>query len=300
VSSVSGHIGADWKIESMSSLQVRNDVSPMTVRFWGVRGSIPCPNPFMSRYGGNTACVEIRCGEQVLIFDAGTGIRHLGNALTEERRFARIDLFLSHYHIDHLLGLPFFAPLYSAEYAVSLWGAHSEPARGVEYALRRLMSEPLLPIQLGDFRAQLEFRDFRPGETLTPRPDITIRSAPLRHPGGATGYRIDYAGRSVAYLTDTELPNGKIDPAIIALAQNTDLVILDCTYTDEELPFHLGWGHASWQQGVHLANISNTKRLCLFHHEPKHDDAFMDAVARAADAARPGTIVSYEGLRLDL
>jgi phosphoribosyl 1,2-cyclic phosphodiesterase len=272
----------------------------MSLRFWGVRGSVPCPDADALRYGGNTACVEIRCGEHLLILDAGTGLRQLGDALAKESQSMEIDIFLSHCHIDHIIGLPFFAPLYRTERAVSLWGGRLESAIDIEQALRRLMSHPLFPIQVGDFCAQLKFRDFRAGETLTPRAGITVRTAPLRHPGGATGYRIEYAGRSVAYLTDTEFPDGVIDPAILSLAHSSDLVILDSTYTDEELRLHRGWGHASWQQGIQLANISNTKQLCLFHHDPRHNDAFMDAVAKAAEAARAGTIVAYEGLRIDL
>ena len=294
------HLGVVWNIESMSSPETLSAAPSMSLRFWGVRGSVPCPDADALRYGGNTACVEIRCGEHVLIFDAGTGIRRLGDMLTTERRFMKIDLFLSHYHIDHIIGLPFFSPLYSAEYTVSLWGGQLRPANGAEHALRRLMSDPLFPIQVRDIRADFKFRDFRTGDILTPQPDIVIRTAPLRHPGGATGYRIEYRGRSVAYLTDTEFPDNVIDSEILALAHNADLVILDCTYTDEELPLYLGWGHASWQQGIQFANNSNSKQLCLYHHDQKHNDEFMDTVAKAAEAARPGTIVAYEGLQIDL
>jgi phosphoribosyl 1,2-cyclic phosphodiesterase len=272
----------------------------MSLRFWGVRGTFPCPSADALRYGGNTACVEIRCGEHVLIFDAGTGIRQLGELLTKDARAPEVDLFLSHYHLDHILGLPFFAPLHVAECTVTLWGGLHDPGTRVEHVLRRLMSDPLFPVPVRDLPAKIVYQDFCVAEILSPRHGITIRTAPLCHPGGATGYRIDYAGRSVAYLTDTEFPNGTIDAAVLALADNADLVILDCSYTDEELPAHLGWGHASWQQGIQLANKANTKQLCLFHHDPSHNDAFMDAVAKAADLARPGTIVASEGLKIDL
>jgi phosphoribosyl 1,2-cyclic phosphodiesterase len=146
----------------------------------------------------------------------------------------------------------------------------------------------------------LKFRNFRPSETLRPRPGVTIRTAPLCHPGGATGYRVDYAGRSVAYLTDTEFPAGVFEPDILALAERADLIILDCSYTADELALHIGWGHASWEQGVRFANKANAKQLCLFHHDPDHDDRFMDTIAQAAEAARPGTAVASEGLRIDL
>jgi phosphoribosyl 1,2-cyclic phosphodiesterase len=265
-----------------------------------VRGSIACPGPDTVRYGGHTPCVEIRCGEHVLIFDAGTGIRPLGNALMREAAMTDLDIFLSHFHIDHVTGLPFFAPLFSKDHTVRVWGGSLNPASGIGEAVQRLMSAPLFPIDVGAFKANVAFRDFRPGDTLHPKPAIALRTAPLNHPGGATGYRIDYGGRSVAYLTDMECGDGPIDPAVLSLARGAGLVILDAAYTDDELPSRLGWGHSSWQQGVRLAREAGAKRLCLFHHDPEHGDEFIDAVAKAADAARPGTIVARDGMYLEL
>jgi len=272
----------------------------MSVRFWGVRGSIPCPGPDTVRYGGNTSCVEIRCGKQVLIFDAGTGLRQLGNALMAEGNVADTDIFLSHCHIDHLFGLPFFMPLHAEGYRIRIWAGNLMPAGGVEDAVRKMMSHPLFPIEIDIAKSNVEFHDFRAGETLNPRPGITLHTAPLNHPGGATGYRIEFAGRSVAYLTDTELGIGPVDQAVLSLAKGASLVIIDSTYTDEELPSYIGWGHSSWQQCVRLANAAGAERLCLFHHDPDHDDAIMDAIAAAAGAARPGTIVAKEGLCIEL
>jgi phosphoribosyl 1,2-cyclic phosphodiesterase len=272
----------------------------MSVRFWGVRGSIPCPGPDTLRYGGNTCCVEIRCGDQVLIFDAGTGLRPLGDALMASGKVTDTDIFLSHCHIDHLFGLPFFMPLHTEGHRIRIWAGNLKPAGRVEDAVRKMMNHPLFPVEIDIAKSNFEFHDFRAGETLNPRPGITLRTAPLNHPGGATGYRIEFAGRSVAYLTDTEMANSAVDPAMLALAQGASLVIIDSTYTDEELPSHPGWGHSSWQQCVRLANAAGAERLCLFHHDPDHDDAIMDAIAAAAGAARSGTIVAKDGLCIEL
>jgi len=274
--------------------------SSMSVRFWGVRGSIACPGPETARYGGQTSCVEVRCGNRILIFDGGTGVRLLGDALMQQPDATQLDIFLSHFHIDHVNGLPFFAPLYSKDHSVRIWAGNLKPALGVEEAMRKLMGFPLFPIEVDAFQAKVEFRDFRSGDTLHPHSDVTLRTARLNHPGGACGYRIEFAGRSIAYLTDTECSNGSVDPAILALAKDAALVILDTTYTDAELPSHVGWGHSSWQQGIRLATQAGAKRLCLFHHDPDHDDAFMDAVARDAEAARPGTIVARDGMVIEL
>ena len=272
----------------------------MLIRFWGVRGSIPCPGPSTARYGGNTPCVEVRCGDQVLIFDAGTGIRGLGQALFDENTGRDTDIFFSHCHLDHIIGLPFFEPLSRAGQRLHLWAGHLKATGGIEDAVRRLMSEPLFPVGLKSFQAAIQFHDFCAGEPLSPRPGVALRTAALGHPGGATGYRVDYAGHSVAYLTDLELGDGPFDEGAAALAKGADVLIMDATYTDAEIPAHLGWGHSSWQQVAKFADAAGAKQVCLFHHDPAHDDDFMDKVAAAAAKARPGTVVAREGLRIEL
>jgi phosphoribosyl 1,2-cyclic phosphodiesterase len=162
------------------------------------------------------------------------------------------------------------------------------------------MSFPFFPLQVDAVHAELEFHDFRPGDAINPRPGVTLRTASLNHPGGAIGYRIEYGGQALAYVTDIELGDGPLDPALLALTKDAAVVILDTTYTEAELRSRAGWGHSSWQQGIRLANAAGAGRLCLFHHDPEHDDAFMDQIGGAAEKARPGTIVASEGLRLDL
>ena len=162
------------------------------------------------------------------------------------------------------------------------------------------MSFPLFPIQIEDLPATLEFHDFHAGDTISPRPGIELRTAPLNHPGGATGYRIDHGGSSVAYITDVEIGEGPFDPVLLSLVKAADLMILDTTYTNEELPSHVGWGHSSWQQGIRLAEAAGVGRLCLFHHDPEHDDVFMDAVEAAAHESRPGTFAAREGMQIEV
>lgn len=272
----------------------------MSVRFWGVRGSIPCPGPNTVRYGGNTSCVEVRCGNHRLVFDAGSGLRLLGLALAEENGPTDIDLFLSHSHIDHLIGLPFFVPAFVKGNRLRLWAGNLKAAGGVQETVRKLMSYPLFPIEIEAAQGKIEFNDFEPGAVLTPRPDIKVMTTPLNHPGGATGYRVEYGGRAMAYITDTELNAGEMDPALLELARDASIVIIDTTYTDEELPEHVGWGHSSWQQAVRLANEAGVGKLFLFHHDPEHDDDEMDRIAAAAAKARPGTVVAKEGFSIDI
>jgi len=271
-----------------------------TVRFWGVRGSIPCPGPETVRYGGNTACVEMRCGDRLLIFDGGSGLRPLGNALMRNGQRLHFDLFYSHTHLDHIVGVPFFAPCYQAHSDIRFWAGHLKPDSGIEEVLRKMMQAPLFPVPLDIFAAKTKFRDFAAGEELHPHPGITIRTGPLNHPGGATGYRVEYGGKAAAYIADTEHRPGHPDQNVLRLVDRADLMIYDATYTDEEYPSHHDWGHSTWQEAVRLAEAAQVKTLAIFHHDPDHDDAFMDRVAAEAAAMRPGTIVAREGLVVSL
>ncbi len=272
----------------------------MSVRFWGVRGSIPCPGPNTVRYGGNTSCVEVRCGDHRLVFDAGSGLRALGLALADEEQTTDIDLFLSHCHIDHLIGLPFFVPAFVKGNRLRLWAGNLKAAGGVQESVRKLMSYPLFPIEIEAAQGKIEFNDFEPGAVLMPRPGVKVMTTPLNHPGGATGYRVEYGGRAMAYITDTELNADEMDPALLELARDASIVIIDTTYTDEELPEHVGWGHSSWQQAVRLANEAGVGKLFLFHHDPEHDDDEMDRIAASAAKARPGTVVAREGFSINI
>ena len=271
------------------------------VRFWGVRGSIACPGPNTARFGGNTSCVEVRVAGQLFIFDGGSGLRLLGNELIKNGHPREFDLFYTHTHLDHCHGLPFFAPCYDARNRIRVWAGHLKPdASGIEAILGKMMAPPLFPIPLDIFSAQLEFTDFTAGDSLVTPPGIALRTGPLNHPNRATGYRLEHGGKALAYITDTEHEPGRLDTDVLRLVDRADVMIYDATYTDEEYPAHRHWGHSTWQEGVRLANAAQVKTLVLFHHDPDHDDAFMDRVAADAAVARPGTIVAYEGLVLQL
>jgi phosphoribosyl 1,2-cyclic phosphodiesterase len=271
-----------------------------TIRFWGVRGSIPCPGPSTARFGGNTPCVEVRCGDRLIIFDGGTGMRELGNSLMKSGATIDADILLSHCHIDHVNGIPFFAPFYSNAHTFRLWAGHLLPDFKLEDALRSLMSHPLFPIEVEVFKADIRYRDFHAGETLDLGGKIAVKTVPLDHPGGATGYRIDFAGKSFVYLTDNEIRPSGPDPRLVALARGADVAVYDCTYTDGEIASKAGWGHSSWRQGLQLADAAGIKTFCLFHHAPEHDDTIMDKIAREAGAARKGTLVATEGSIIEL
>lgn len=268
-----------------------------SVRFWGVRGSIACPGPGTARYGGNTSTVEVRCGERLLVLDGGTGLRYLAKTL-EGRIDA--DLFFTHTHFDHVCGLPFFRPLFEPQNRFRLWAGHLSGAMNLRRVLAEFMMSPLFPVPPEVFRSALEYRDFRAGETLSPAPGIALRTAPLNHPDGATGYRVEFDGRAFCYLTDTEHVPGAVDKKLARFMEGADAVVYDSMYTDDEYPKYVGWGHSTWQEGVRLCKTAGVKKLIVFHHDPEHTDEMLDGVAKEVDKQLPGSVVAREGLTLEL
>jgi phosphoribosyl 1,2-cyclic phosphodiesterase len=276
------------------------DTGGMRLRFWGVRGSIASPGPDTCRFGGNTCCVELRCGPHLLLLDAGTGARPLGEALLRAGEPIAAEVLLSHTHLDHIGGLPFFAPIYARGAALRFWAGHLGGRAGVlEAALGASWSAPLLPDLRRQFRASLRFQDFVAGETLHPQSGLSIATAALQHPGGSVGYRVQWGGRAVAYVTDTEHQPGELDPAVLALARGADCLIYDSAYTDAEFPHHRGWGHSTWQQGVRLAAAAGAARVVLFHHEPGRRDDEMALIETSARAMHAGAMAAREGLELE-
>jgi phosphoribosyl 1,2-cyclic phosphodiesterase len=271
--------------------------APFSVRFWGVRGSIACPGPRTARYGGNTSSLEVRCGERMLLFDAGTGIRYLGRALEGMRLDA--DIYFTHTHFDHVCGLPFFGPLFHPHNRFRLWAGHLSGAMTLKRVLAEFMMSPLFPVPPEVFRSTLEYRDFNAGETLSGGDGVSLRTAPLNHPDGATGYRVEFDGRSFCYVTDTEHVPGSLDRSVLRLIQGADLVVYDSMYTDDEYRRYVGWGHSTWQEGVRLCKEAGVKRLAVFHHDPEHDDDMLDGVAREVERLMPGSVVAHEGLVLE-
>lgn len=276
----------------------------LKVRFWGVRGSISCSGAEYARYGGNTSCLEVTAGSRRLIFDAGTGIRTLGLELARQTPLD-IDIYFTHTHLDHISGLTFFAPLYDARNSVRMWAGHLEPPYTLKKVVSNLMQAPIYPVTLEVFKAKVNFAEFKAGEALTCG-SVEMRTAPLNHPNGATGYRIEHAGKAICYITDTEHRPGGLDKTIVELCRGADIMIYDSSYTDAEYASYKGWGHSTWQEGVRLADAAGVGTLAIFHHDPSHSDAFMDDVAREAAAMRPGTVpsglprvlVAHEGLTL--
>jgi phosphoribosyl 1,2-cyclic phosphodiesterase len=259
----------------------------VNVTFWGTRGSIATPGSETTRYGGDTSCVSIQ-GEDpahLLVLDAGSGIRRLG--LATDAGVTRIDLLLSHLHLDHIVGLGFFAPLFRPRLAITIWGPRSSTP--LLDRLGRYLSPPLFPVRLRDVESSYELREvpdgpFRAGP-------FTVVAEPVIHPDPAVGFRIEAEGRAAAYLPDHEPalgPDFPSDPewtSGASVAAGADLLIHDAQYTAGEYRDRVGWGHSSIDQAVDFAELVGARRLALFHHDPGRADADVDALLAQAQAA---------------
>ena len=269
----------------------------LTLRFWGVRGSIACPGPAYAHYGGNTSCLELRYGGRLAIFDAGSGLRGLGQKLKAE---APLDshIFLTHTHMDHIAGIPFFAPFFQKGNRFRVHAGHLSGEHGLHDVFCAFMKAPLFPVPPDIFAAEIDYLNFKAGQTLEVEGGLTLKTAPLNHPNGATGYRMEYGGKSICYITDTEHEPGKPDRNILELVKGADMMIYDSSFTDEEFANFVGWGHSTWQEAVRLGEAAGVGQVVIFHHDPAHEDDFMDRVAEEAEAMRPGTLVAREGMVL--
>jgi phosphoribosyl 1,2-cyclic phosphodiesterase len=196
--------------------------------------------------------VEMRCGDRVLIFDTGTAAKIAGDSL-HGRGIGEVDVFFSHFHYDHIIGLPFLLFALGKGVRVGLWSGHLNQPSSTKELIARFMAPPYFPVTPEDVKARLDYHDFDPGDTIKPGPGISIHTMRLNHPGGAVGYRVFFDGRSAAYITDVEHESGEVDPRLATFLENADLVIYDAAYTDKELTSCRGYGHSTWQHGVKLA-----------------------------------------------
>ncbi|WP_018237042.1 MBL fold metallo-hydrolase [Ensifer sp. BR816] len=269
------------------------------VKFWGVRGSLPVSGEQFLRYGGNTPCIEVRCGAEVLIFDAGSGLREAGLSLMSEG-VSEFDVFFTHTHYDHIIGLPYFKPIYRCSSAVRFWSGHLHGQMSTAEMINAFMRPPWFPVSTGICQASLDTIDFRPGETLSPRKDVSVRTMSLVHPGGCVGYRIDWGGRAVALIYDTEHEPGILDPALLDFIAGADLLVYDCTYLESEMDAYRGFGHSTGIHGSRLAMAAGVPRLAMFHHDPSRTDAALAAMEQEVQAFFAGAFAARDGQVIDL
>jgi phosphoribosyl 1,2-cyclic phosphodiesterase len=274
------------------------DLAP-AVTFWGVRGSLPCPGAATVEFGGNTTCLEVEVphagGTRMFVIDAGSGIQNLGQS-RDWKETRRVDLLLTHLHHDHVLGLPFFNALFVPGLELHVWCGNLG-GETAEKALDQLFAAPLFPIPLAKFPARVIHHGFRAGETIEIE-GVRIRTVLLDHPSGATGYRFDAAGGSLAIITDIEHSAKGPAAEVVALCQGIDTLVYDSMMNEQEYEHCRGWGHSTCAASVVLAKAAQARRLVGFHHNPKHNDATMREREAHLQEKFGQAIMAREGQRI--
>ena len=271
----------------------------ISVCFYGVRGSFPCPYADYVKYGGSTACIEIvNDKKDRLIIDAGIGIGRLGKNLTDAG-VKNFNLLFTHYHLDHISGLPSFCPFFVSGRRIDIYASRDALAYDLQTAVDRIFSEPLFPVSYKNVKADVVMHNFT-GYDGFYIDSFFIKPYPLRHPGGSCGYRISYGNRTVSIVFDTTHDHDNPDPNVLALMRDADMVIYDANFTEAEFAtFHV-YGHSTWEEGGRLAAMAHAGKYVIFHHNSFRNDAAMDVMAADVRARYPDAVIAIEGMTLTL
>ncbi len=265
--------------------------------FYGVRGSVPTPGKTTARVGGNTSCVEVQTGGKArIVFDAGTGLRELGRTLIHAPE-TEVHILLSHYHWDHMLGLPFFAPIFHPRSRLHIYGERKDGG-GPREAMIRQFAAPHFPVVFDLIESHVTFHEVAVGDKFRIG-QASVVVGKLNHPQGAIAYRVNTGGKSVVYASDHE-HDGTGDGPLVEFAHKANALIYDAMFTDETYGQKRGWGHSTWQEAIRVAKAAGVRNLYLFHHDPIHDDKTMDAIGRRARKLFAGATVAREGLVVKL
>ncbi|MEP0912009.1 MBL fold metallo-hydrolase [Leptolyngbya sp. GB1-A1] len=280
----------------------------LTVRFWGVRGEVPTPGNDMVGYGGNTACVELRVGQERLIFDGGTGLRVLGKQILQEMP-VRAHLFFTHTHWDRIQGFPFFQPAYLEGNGFEIYGAVAQNGASIKQRLSDQMLRPNFSIPLQMMRSELRFHDISPGQVISIDKEIQVESLFINRSTGGLGYRVTWRGRTVVYATDIEPDCEHIEQSLQYLAQEADLLIFDvagsdCTTLPQQTPENRFADRLDeqqiklWTAGIQVAIAVQVKQVVLFHYDPGHDDSVLAQIEASIQAQFPDVQLAREGMVL--
>lgn len=271
----------------------------MELTLWGVRGSTPCANTSYALYGGHTSCISVEVDNEWLVFDAGSGIHDAGQYALNQN-IAQTHLFMTHVHLDHVLGLPFYLPIWKPSHRIQIYAGYLSSVGGAKAFFENTFSPPLFPVPFASLADRMKYRDLQESETLGIGSDVEIRTHGLNHPSHATGYRITHRGKSICYITDNEHTIGQIDKQLVDFIRDSDVFIYDSTYVDENMESMKLRGHSTWQEGMRLGQLGNVKQFLIFHHDPQHDDQAMSVIEEKARLAWDRCVVARQGMRIAL
>lgn len=267
--------------------------------FWGVRGSNPQCGADYIQVGGHTSCVSLETKGQLLIIDAGTGIADLGSYVCK-KNYKCAYLLFSHAHFDHMIGLPFFGPLWCHDFQLTIISGAMKRFGGINNVLGSFIQPPYFPVPWGNVPCEIICQDVPIKSSFNLKDDISIKTFALDHPGGGSGYRIESQGIAVAYISDTAHKHNEVWQELVDFIRDVDVFIYDATFTEEEFAEKPHWGHSTWNQGVKIALEANAKALYLYHHEYSHTDTFLFEIEKEAQKIFPNTFLAKQGMSITL
>jgi len=267
------------------------------LKFWGVRGSRSTAESNKLKYGGDTSCVEIRTKDNdLIILDMGTGLSKLGETILSDSTYPRnINIFLSHYHWDHLLGFLNFTPLFDESFSITIYG--NNKLTSIDKISEKILDKAFWPVSLNMLKAEINFVELGNEPVIINNSIINFKDH--SHPNGATSYKVTIDNFSILYSTDSEHPNNKLNENVLKMAENTDILIHDSHFTEEDLKDHIGWGHSSWRQAVNVAIKSGAKKLFLFHYSPEYNDDIIDSIEQKAQGLLETCEASKQNLKVN-
>ena len=268
------------------------------IKFWGVRGSNPAPDKDKIKYGGDTSCVEVRSSKNdVIILDMGSGLRNLGIKILSDPTYPKtINIFISHFHWDHVMGFLYFTPLYDDSFTFNIYSNNKHTA--MSSFSKKIFDPGLWPVSMDMLKAKINFHDLD-GDDINLSPTTKVSYTNHTHPNGATSYRINMEEDSVTYTTDCEHPKSILNKNVLSIAKNTDYLIHDCHFSKKDLELHKGWGHSSWENAANVAIKTNAKNLILFHYSPTYNDTEVADLEKNALTKFPNTRASKQGLKIN-
>lgn len=266
----------------------------LNVHFLGVRGSTPCSDTRFIEYGGHTSCVMVEVDDNVFIFDAGSGIVNAAGIAAKQAN-SQAHLFFSHVHLDHVMGFPFFYPLWNKNFTTYVYAGTLQKYGGIYDFLANTLKEPLFPVPFTAFPGDIRCQDFTPGHAHIIG-NVIVDTFRLNHPNGAVAYRLSCNGKSMCYVTDHEHGLDSNREGLVEFIRDTDLFIYDSSYGDENYENFKGWGHSTWQEALSLGADANVVKTAIFHHDPQNTDSKMDIISEEVKKRTEKAFVSRQGM----
>ena len=266
------------------------------IKFWGVRGSNPTPDSDKMEFGGDTSCIEVRTSDnELIILDMGSGMRNLGKKILSDASYPKtIHIFLSHFHLDHVMGFLYFTPFYDKSFTFNIYGCNKHTQ--VKSFSEKILDPAFWPVSMDMLNAKINFLDIK-DDKINISDSTFVKHINHSHPNSATSYRIETDGHSTVYTTDCEHPKG-LNKNVIEIAKNADILIHDSHFSEDELKEYKGWGHSSWRQGVEVAKKANVKHLVLFHYNPNYDDETVLKLEKTAKNNFKKVTASKQGMKI--